>query len=86
MVICNCKNKLAFAQPITKKGCVNMKNNLQKIRWGKDWSQNQLARISNVPQSTIDAIENKNRIPSVLIALRLARALSVSVEDIFALD
>lgn len=60
-----------------------MKNYLQKVRWEKNWSQSQLSRMSGVPQSVISAIENKNEIPSVLTALKLARALSINVEDIF---
>lgn len=66
--------------------CVNMKNNLQKIRWNKNWSQLQLSIKSGVPQSVISDIEN-NIItnPGVYTALRLAKALSVSVEDIFTL-
>lgn len=60
-------------------------NNLQELRWKKKWSQEQLARISNVPRSTIHAIENETRIPSVLVALKLANALGVTVEDIFTL-
>ena len=60
-------------------------NHLQEIRWQKGWSQAQLSRISGIPQSTINAIENNERIPSVLIALKLAHALSVKVEDIFTL-
>ena len=64
--------------------CTNMKNNLQKIRWDKNWTQQQLSRISHVPQSVISDIENGlKENPSVFIAIRLARALSVTVEDIF---
>jgi DNA-binding XRE family transcriptional regulator len=40
---------------------------------------------SKVPQSVISEIENGNEIPSVLTALKLAKALSVRVEDIFML-
>lgn len=65
--------------------CGYMNNNLQEVRWEKNWSQSQLSRISGVPQSVISAIENKNSIPSVQTALKLARALSINVEDIFPL-
>lgn len=60
-------------------------NHLQELRWKRNWSQTLLAYKSGVPRSTINAIENNERIPSVLIALKLARALSVTVEDIFTL-
>lgn len=62
-----------------------MKNRLQELRWKKNWSQLQLARISGVAQSQISRIENKEEIPNVLVALKLAKALRVNVEDIFTL-
>ena len=63
-----------------------MKNRLQELRWNKNWSQSQLSRISGVPQSVISKIENNpNENPRVRTALLLAKALSISVEDIFAL-
>ena len=62
-----------------------MKNNLQEIRWDKNWSQKYLSLRSKVPQSVISEIENGNEIPNVLTALKLAKALSVKVEDIFML-
>lgn len=63
-----------------------MKNNLQELRWEKDWSQEQLARKSGVSRSLISAIENHTEMnPSVATALRLAHALNVNVEDIFTL-
>lgn len=63
-----------------------MKNRLQEIRWEKNWSQNQLSIRSGVPQSVISIIENNmTENPGVFTALRLSRALSVTVEDIFIL-
>lgn len=62
-----------------------MKNNLQEIRWEKNWSQKYLSMRSKVPQSVISEIENGNEVPNVLTALKLAKALSVKVEDIFML-
>lgn len=63
-----------------------MKNRLQEMRWEKNWSQAQLAIRSNVPRSTIGAIENNPlENPHVYTAIKLAHALGVSVEDIFKL-
>lgn len=63
-----------------------MENKLQELRWSKNWSQNQLSRKSGVPQSVISTIENNmHENPGVYTALRLSRALSVAVEDIFIL-
>lgn len=60
-----------------------MKNNLQKIRWDKNWSQKMLSQKSGVPQSVISSIENGITTPNLFTALRLAKALGVIVEDIF---
>lgn len=63
-----------------------MKNRLKELRWEKNWTQTQLARLSGVPQPDIYKIENGiHANPGVYTALRLAKALSVSVEDIFIL-
>mgnify|MGYP001713493298 CR=1 len=63
-----------------------MENKLQELRWKKDWTQKQLSIRSNVPQSVISSIENNQmENPRIYTAIKLARALSVSVEDIFKL-
>lgn len=63
-----------------------MKNRLQELRWAKGWSQTQLSQRSGVSQSDIAKIEtNVKDNPGVYTVLRLAHALSVSVEDIFML-
>lgn len=62
-----------------------MKNNLQKIRWEKNLSQKTLSQKSNVPQSVISSVENGLTVPNLITALRLAKALGVSIEDIFSL-
>lgn len=63
-----------------------MKNNLQELRWEKNWSRKQLHIYSGVSASAITHIENdKDYDPSVSIALKLAKAFHVKVEDIFQL-
>lgn len=62
-----------------------MKNNLQKIRWEKNLSQKTLSQKSGVPQSVISSVENGLTIPNLTTALRLAKTLEVSVEEIFSL-
>ena len=63
-----------------------MLNRLQELRWDKNWSQAKLSMRSNVPRSTISDIENNQfENPGVYTAIKLARALGVSVEDIFKL-
>lgn len=64
-----------------------IRNRLQELRWEKNWSQLQLSRISGVPQPDIHKIENNPLSnPGVYTAIRLSRALSVSIEDIFTLE
>lgn len=48
-----------------------------------DRTQEDLATSVGVTRQTIIAIEKGNYTPSVLLALRLARALGCSVEDLF---
>lgn len=62
-----------------------MKNNLQKIRWEKNLSQKTLSQKSGVSQSVISSVENGLTTPNLSTALRLAKALGVSVEEIFSL-
>lgn len=63
-----------------------MENKLQELRWKKEWTQKQLSIRSNVPQSVISSIENNQmENPRIYTAIKLARAFSVSVEDIFKL-
>ena len=63
-----------------------MKNNLQKIRWEKNMSVNQLSKLSKVSHSQITKIENGyvNDI-SLTTAYKLSCALDVSVYDLFPL-
>ena len=61
-------------------------NNTLKIeRARKDWTQERLAHEAGVSRKTINAIENGRDIPSVFLALRLAKAFGVRVEDLFQL-
>lgn len=66
-----------------------MENNLQKIRWEKDLSVNQLSQLSGVSTSEITNIEN-NRIKvfniKLITAYRLSKALCVQVWDLFRLE
>ncbi|QNM06078.1 helix-turn-helix transcriptional regulator [Qiania dongpingensis] len=64
-----------------------MKNKLQQLRWDSNLSQQQLAIKSGVKRSIISNIENGHTTnPSIVTALKLAKALNVTIEDIFALD
>lgn len=60
-------------------------NQLGKLRRARGQSAAQLANTVGVGRQTIHAIEAGNYMPNALIALRLARALDTSVEDLFRL-
>lgn len=56
---------------------------LRVAREGAKLNQDDLASASGVPQGTISRIENGTA-PGVVTALRLARALRTSVEELFS--
>jgi putative transcriptional regulator len=60
-------------------------NTLKVERAKKDWTQEDLANEVSVTRKTINAIENGRDIPSVFLALRLAKAFGTRVEDVFQL-
>jgi DNA-binding XRE family transcriptional regulator len=51
-----------------------------------DLTQEDLAKKVGVTRQTVLAIEKGNYAPSVLLAIRLARALGCTVEDLFDED
>jgi len=61
-------------------------NQMKVERAKKNWTQERLAHEVGVTRKTINAIENGRDIPSVFLALRLAKAFGTGVEDIFQLS
>ncbi len=61
-----------------------LKNRLKVLRAMSDLTQADLAAKAGVTRKSVNAIETGRMVPSVLLALRLARALGVSVETIFS--
>ena len=56
---------------------------IREIREKKGLSQEQLSRLSGVSASHIGYIENGEREPTVSVLCRLAKALNVSILDLF---
>ena len=50
------------------------------------WSQGDLAAALGVSRQTVNSIENGRYLPSLPLALRLARTFDLHVEDIFIPD
>lgn len=64
-----------------------MKNKIAEFRKRCNLSQLQLAEILGFKTyQQVQQIENGKRIPSVEVAIRIARALNASVEEIFVVD
>ena len=62
-----------------------IKNRLKVHRAMRDWTQEELAMRVNVTRKTINTVEKGKYVPSTYLALKLARALETSVEELFQL-
>jgi molybdate-binding protein/DNA-binding XRE family transcriptional regulator len=65
---------------------MDVKNRLAAVRQQRGISAAALAAKVGVKRQTIHAIEAQRYIPNTLVALRLARALEVSVEELFSVE
>lgn len=68
---------------MTKK---TLKNRIKVYRAMHDWTQEELAYRVGVTRKTINTVENGRFIPSAYLAIKIARAFGVTVEDVFQLD
>jgi putative transcriptional regulator len=63
-----------------------LRSTLKVHRARLDLTQEKLAELVGVTRKTINTVETGRFIPSTVLALKLARALNTSVEDLFQLD
>lgn len=63
-----------------------MKNQLEKLRIERNWTQQELADRAQVSRQTIISLERERYNPSILLAFRLARIFDRRVEEIFIYD
>ncbi len=64
-----------------------LKNNIRKLRFEKgDMTQEALAEAVGVTRQTIIAIEKGNYVPSLMLALVIARFFDKDVEEIFFVE
>ena len=61
-------------------------SNLKQVRKTAGLTQAQLAQLTGVSRQTVIATERGDYAPSVYLALRIARALNTTVEEIFSLQ
>ena len=60
-------------------------NRLRDLRAERELTQAALAELVGVSRKTINTVENGVFIPSAALALKMARALGRTVEDVFYL-
>ena len=65
---------------------VKLKNTIKVQRAIKNLTQEQLAELVNVTRKTINTVENGKFVPSTILALKMARVLNVTVEELFMLE
>ncbi len=63
-----------------------MKNRVRQLRTSKGMSQGELGDVLGVSRQTINSIENERYMPSLPLALAIARCFATSVEQIFDID
>jgi putative transcriptional regulator len=62
-----------------------LQNNLKQIRKSRGLTQQQLSESADVSRKSINAVENGVYIPSTVLALKIAKTLDCSVEELFEL-
>jgi putative transcriptional regulator len=60
-----------------------MRNSVRELRTERGLSQGQLATAMSVSRQTINSIEQERYMPSLPLALALARYFETTVEDMF---
>lgn len=64
-----------------------LKNNLRRLRFEKgQMTQQQLAKALGVSRQTIISIEKGKYMPSIMLAIKMARYFGKTVEEIFFID
>ena len=61
-------------------------NHLKELRARLGVNQQEMGRLTGVSRQTISQIERGDYSPSVTLALKLAKVLNVTVEDIFSYE
>ena len=63
-----------------------MKNRVKALRKAKGYRQQDLAEALGVSRQTIIAVENNKYNPSLELAMKMARYLETTVEELFLLE
>jgi putative transcriptional regulator len=65
---------------------VSVQNTLRVHRAMRELTQADLAERAGITRASVNAIEGGRMTPSILLALKLANALGVSVDELFRLS
>ncbi|MER2261962.1 helix-turn-helix transcriptional regulator [Psychrobacillus sp. FSL W7-1457] len=60
-----------------------MKSRLKELRARDGLNQTELAKLAKISRQTISLIEREEYMPSILIAVRIARIFNEPVENVF---
>ena len=64
---------------------LKIQNNLQKLRLERNITQEELAGAVDVSRQTINALERGRYLPTVYLALKIAKYFKKSLENVFFL-
>lgn len=78
------ESSLDTCQPV-KYAC-HVRNRVRELRSSKGMSQGELGNVLGVSRQTINSIENERYLPSLPLALAIARCFETSVEQIFQVE
>jgi putative transcriptional regulator len=62
---------------------VSVRNTVRELRVARGMSQGQLATVLGVSRQTVNSIENGRYLPSLPLAITIARVFGTFVEDVF---
>jgi putative transcriptional regulator len=62
-----------------------IKNHIKRLREDCQWTQETLASLVGISRQSINSIERERYLPSLSVAMSLARAFNRSVEEVFSL-
>lgn len=63
-----------------------MRSRLKELRARNGWSQTEFAKRAGISRQTVSLIERNEYMPSLLIAMKIARAFDEPLEEIFIFE
>ncbi len=63
-----------------------LKNNIRRLRFERNMTQEELALRTGVSRQTVMSIERGRTNPSVLLAYKIAAALTADVTEVFTME